>query len=637
MTGSFHHRQELLRREAEVQLRDRPLPSWQKRVLHRFAVERDNGWYPLLNQFAPHTPRQRPDLVLVGRMGVLVVLLRETEPDWEDSRAAFVWTAELLAGASIGSGMLSESVLSTVVVHPVEHTGRKGRSTDHLAITEDELDRLLKRGEQILTPDEVLALAKHLDSRTFDLTPIMWNSQRIPNQRGTVPQVLQEQVAASARHPFRDWRYFLDDAQLGAVRRSFSGPAQISGPAGTGKTTLALHRLAFLARRGHGKLLYTAPLAQVPERAASRFGQMAPELSGQIEFGSLHSWARDFLAGRGRPAEVDEQEVRRAFDAVWSREEVLPGIRNSPEYWKDEIDRVIKGRGVSSFDAYRTASRKGRGGSLPTDFRSHAWRFYCDYERELSERDVFDHSDVLKRALAELERRPLPRQYTAVVVDEAQELTLVGLRLAHAISGDEPDQLLLVGDGQQQASTGGWRLSEAGISLHGRGEVLRHDYRNRGTVLERAGQVEAVNRYDDGPSLPLSGALAVRSGGRVVDWHGHDQERALLGALLTLDDESSAAIITESEAATEHWLDVLRGAGVKALPLASWDGRDTSDTLVGTVLQAKGTEFRTVFLPAEPVAPEDTREDREAHERRRLVAMTRAQDHLWLSHLTRTR
>ncbi|WP_281420874.1 hypothetical protein [Saccharopolyspora endophytica] len=43
MTGTFHHRQELLRREAEAQLRDRPLPTWQKRVLHRFAAERDNG------------------------------------------------------------------------------------------------------------------------------------------------------------------------------------------------------------------------------------------------------------------------------------------------------------------------------------------------------------------------------------------------------------------------------------------------------------------------------------------------------------------------------------------------------------------------------------------------------------------
>ena len=92
MTGTFRHEQ--LRRQAERELRGRLLPPWQNRVLQRCFVEVANGWFPLLNQFAPHTPQNRPDAVLVGPLGVLVVLLREDEPDWETSRGAFVWTAE---------------------------------------------------------------------------------------------------------------------------------------------------------------------------------------------------------------------------------------------------------------------------------------------------------------------------------------------------------------------------------------------------------------------------------------------------------------------------------------------------------------------------------------------------------------
>ncbi|MCI2420221.1 UvrD-helicase domain-containing protein [Saccharopolyspora sp. K220] len=647
MTGTFHHRQERLRREAEAELRDRLLPTWQNRVLQRFAVECDNGWYPLLNQFAPHTPPNRPDAVLTGPLGVLVILLRDTEPEWETTRAAFVWTAELLAGAATEAGLLTEAVARTVVVHPADYRGRKGHSGEHLTVTEGELDRILRRGDRVLEPADALAIARHLDSRTFDLAPIMWNPQRIPQQRSPgqtgaaaelfeVRDLRRDRIERALDRPFRDWRIFLDDTQLGAVRRNYSGPARITGPAGTGKSVLALHRLAYLARRTTGKLLFTTHLRNLPVIAEEQFRSLAPQLAQRIEFTHLHAWARDFLAGRGRAAEVDERQVERAFDAVWQRTELTAPLRNfrtSRAYWKDEIDRVIKGRGIRSLENYRAVPRKGRGANLPPDFRAHVWQFYCEYERELSERGAFDHNDVLMRALAELERRPLPRQYTAVVVDEVQDLTLIGLRLVHAISGDEPNQLLLVGDGQQQVYAGGWRLSEAGISLHGRGEILRRNYRNRTAIIQQAGEFDAINRFDDldgGPTVALRSALPVLHGGRVVEWQGDDQEEALVSALRRLDDDSDAAVLTRTNSAAEHWENVLRTAGFAVRPLERWSGRISGPIHVGTVHRAKGTEFRTVFLPDEPLLSGGYREEREALHRQRLVAVTRARDFLWI-------
>ncbi|MEU5851254.1 UvrD-helicase domain-containing protein [Saccharopolyspora shandongensis] len=646
MTGTFHHRQERLRREAEAELRDRLLPTWQNRVLQRFAVERDNGWYPLLNQFAPHTPANRPDAVLVGPTGVLVVLLRDAEPGWEDSRAAFLWTAELLAGASIGPGELTESAARTVVVHPVDHQGSRGHTGEHLAITEAELDRILGRGDELLTAADALAIARHLDSRTFDLTPIMWNPKRIPQQRGPgqagtaglfdVRDLRRERVEHALDRPFRDWRIFLDDAQHGAVRRHYSGPARITGPAGTGKSVLALHRLAYLARRSTGPLLFTTHLSNLPKIAEAQFRSLAPHIAPRIEFTHLHAWARKFLEERGRAADVDEPQVEQALEAVWQRTELSAPLRNfraARGYWKDEIDRVIKGRGIRSLEAYRAVPRKGRGANLPSEFRAHVWQFYCEYERALGERNVSDHNDVLMRALAELERSPLPRQYTAVVVDEVQDLTLIGLRLVHAISGDGPNQLLLVGDGQQQVYAGGWRLSEAGISLQGRGEILRRNYRNRTAIVEQAGELDAVNRFDDldgGPTVPLRSALPVLRGGRVVEWQGDDQDEALVSALRRLDDGTAAAVLTRTNGAAEHWERVLRAAGFAVRPLDRWDGRESEPIHVGTVHRAKGTEFRSVFLPDEPLLSGGYREEREALHRQRLVALTRARDFLWI-------
>lgn len=654
MTGTHDHRRERLRREADAHLRARPpLPPWQKRVVERFAVERGTGWYVLLNRFAPHTPDNRPDVVLVGPSGVLVVLLREGEPHWEASRAAFVWTAELLAGLATPHGLLTEAALRTVVVHPAEHRADTGHRGEHLAVTESELDRILLPAEVVLDPADALAAARHLDNRTSDLTPVAWNPHRIPGQRGPgevgssgresglfeVRQLRRERLDSALHGPFQDWRLFLDDAQLGAVRRHYTGPARITGPAGTGKTVLGLHRLAHLARRSTGRLLFTTHLSGLPKLARDRFQALAPQVAHRVEFRNLHSLARDLLAARDLETDVDDRAVEAAFTAVWERSGVggpLARARPSRGYWKDEIDRVIKGRGLGTFEAYRSAPRRGRGGQLSAGFRAHVWEFYCEYERELCERGVFDHNDVLIRALDELGREPLPEPYAAVVVDEVQDLTLVGLRLVHAISGSGPNQLLLIGDGQQQVFAGGWRLSEAGIALRGRGEVLRRNYRNRAAIVTAAAELDAVNRFDDldgGPPVNLRSALPVLPGGEVVRWNGADQREAVLAALRGLDDLTEVALLTRTNAAAHDWVQALRDGGFEVTRLEDWDGSRAGGVRVGTLHRAKGAEFRAVFLPDEHRPAGFHRDEVESLQRQLLVAATRARDLLWIGAL----
>jgi hypothetical protein len=657
VTGTHDHRYERLRRRAEEELRARPpLPTWQRQVVERFAVEHQHGWYTLLNQFAPHTQDNRPDAVLVGPLGVFVVLLREREPRWESSRAAFVWTSELLAGATTPRGLITEAALRVVVVRPVGHRGPAGHRGEHLVVTETELHRLFRCAntegdDRILTSSDALAVARHLDNRTFDLTPIAWNPRPVPPPREPgetattagssglfeVDQLHEEQRTHALEGPFEDWRIFLDDVQLGLVRRHYGGPARITGPAGTGKSVLALHRLAYLARRSTGPLLFTTHVRTLPRIAEHQFRSLAPQLLHRVEFTNLHAWARDFLASRDRPFDVDDAEIDAAFQAVWERigqEGPLGQARPSRGYWKDEIDRVIKGRGIGSLPDYQSAPRKGRGGKLTTGFRAHVWKFYCEYEKELCDRGVHDHNDVLKRALDELDRKPLPRQYTAVVVDEVQDLTLIGLRLVHAISGAEPNQLLLVGDGEQQVFTGGWRLSEAGISLQGRGEILRRNYRNRAAIVDLAGEFDAVNRFDDldgGPTVTVRSARPVLDGGQVRRWHGTEQEAALIEALRT-QESTDIAVLTRTNRAAEHWIRVLSGAGFTVSPLDRWDGRSSTTIHVGTVHRAKGTEFRAVLLPDERGAS-GYREDHEALQRQLLVAATRARDYVWIGEL----
>jgi superfamily I DNA and RNA helicase len=58
-----------------------------------------------------------------------------------------------------------------------------------------------------------------------------------------------EELERALAYPWAKWTVFLHPAQRALVERSYSGPARVAGSAGTGKTIVALHRAAWLARQ----------------------------------------------------------------------------------------------------------------------------------------------------------------------------------------------------------------------------------------------------------------------------------------------------------------------------------------------------------------------------------------------------
>ncbi|MGH2396270.1 MAG: DNA helicase, partial [bacterium] len=57
-----------------------------------------------------------------------------------------------------------------------------------------------------------------------------------------------EELERALAYPWEKWTIFLHPAQRQWVEQDYSGPARVSGSAGTGKTIVALHRAVFLAR-----------------------------------------------------------------------------------------------------------------------------------------------------------------------------------------------------------------------------------------------------------------------------------------------------------------------------------------------------------------------------------------------------
>ena len=91
-----------------------------------------------------------------------------------------------------------------------------------------------------------------------------------------------EELERALEYPWEKWIVFLHPAQRELVERGFGGPARVSGSAGTGKTVVALHRAAHLARAqsrcacaAHHVLRGAGERPPAQARAADRHGAAA--------------------------------------------------------------------------------------------------------------------------------------------------------------------------------------------------------------------------------------------------------------------------------------------------------------------------------------------------------------------------
>ncbi|WP_280451831.1 UvrD-helicase domain-containing protein, partial [Nocardia cyriacigeorgica] len=421
------------------------------------------------------------------------------------------------------------------------------------------------------------------------------------------------------------------------------------GPAGTGKTVVALHRMARHLRHNSGPALYTTFVRTLAACQRTHFRRLAPEVSDRAEFVGLHAWANQLIENRGGHLEVEPKKTDAAFQQAWHHAgATLAAIDPRADYWRTEIDRVIKGRGIPDLPHYWQHDRAGRSGpDLDRDQRELVWyELYLPYCEILRKQRIADFNDMIALALEMLQEKPYEKPYGMVVVDEIQDITLNGLRLAHAIAGGGDDApLLLVGDGQQQVYEGGCRPADAGIDVRGRTVLLRVNYRNREAVFRRAATVNALNtlgRLEGLPGCALNDAQFVLPDGETFDWQGSVAEldatlvAAIRGCSAPL---AELAVITTSRQLAAAVIDGLRKADIPATPLEDYRGERTGGVKVGTVHRAKGLEFRGIFYvtePPRPLTPGSSGADRQRSElwdRQTMVAITRARDFAWVGFL----
>lgn len=451
--------------------------------------------------------------------------------------------------------------------------------------------------------------------------------------------------------PIEDWMTFLHPDQLKLVSVRHKGPARVRGAAGTGKTVVGLHRAAHLARTADSPIHFVTFVRTLPVVLRNLATRLTPDHAERIRFTGLHALAKRVLTEANVPHALDTGRTADAFARAWSnvgRGSILEALDKRPAYWQEEIDHVIKGRGITDFADYAALSRTGRRTRLARSHREVMWDLYAAYANNLSAARTHDFNDWLIMATDLIREEKVSVPCGGVIVDEVQDLTLVGLAFLHALAGDGPDRLLIIGDGQQSIYPGGFTLTEAGIDIRGRSTVLEVNYRNTTEILAAATRVISGDPFEDMDGVSEAGtrAIDVRRRGSAPLFESFPTHAALDSGVLTrlahLRDTGSrpgdCAVLCLTLREVGRFRDLLRARGIPAETLSDYAGKTNEHVKVGTIKRAKGLEFAHVLLPVDTESDppqwsgegEDAYLERvERHRREIFVAMTRARDTLW--------
>jgi DNA helicase-2/ATP-dependent DNA helicase PcrA len=298
-----------------------------------------------------------------------------------------------------------------------------------------------------------------------------------------------------------DFLSSLNDSQRDAVLTT-DGPLLILAGAGSGKTRVITHRMAYIIANGHAtpdQVLAVTFTNKAAEEMRGRVEQLLGEDCRQIWLSTFHS-----LCARLLRREAPAIGLSRDF-VIYDSSDQLAVVKQGMKAL-DVDDKLIQPRAALS----RISQAKNRMES-PDDLRSAGWslrdqqiaRIYEHYRRALSEAGALDFDDLLLKTVELVETSERVRGFYAqkfryVLVDEYQDTNRPQYLLIRRLA-EVHRNLCVVGDPDQSIYK--WRGADLRNILDFERDFpdakivrLEQNYRSTQVILDAASAVISRNR-----------------------------------------------------------------------------------------------------------------------------------------------
>lgn len=457
-----------------------------------------------------------------------------------------------------------------------------------------------------------------------------------------------EELQQALDAPWEKWTVFLHPAQQKIVERDYSGPARVSGSAGTGKTIVALHRAVHLARKHpNSRLLLTTfsePLANALRNKLRLLISHEPQIGERLEVHSLSALGkRLYEINIGKPKLAGRDAVRQSFETARSASDGKFSLR----FLETEWEQVVDAWQLDSWEAYRDVLRLGRRTQLKEPQRQVLWTIFEQVRKELKAKALITESELFNRLAEHFSHSTKP--YNFVVVDECQDVSIAELRFLAAIGAGETNGLFFAGDLGQRIFQQPFSWKACGVDIRGRSSTLRINYRTSHQIRSQADKLLGPSVSDvDGNTEERKGTVSLFNGPQPSIVLFDDEQKEIEAVAAWIKEQARSGIVphevavfVRSNAQIDRAKAAAETSGIQYKVLDSSLECVSGRLSIATMHLAKGLEYRAVAVMAcddeviplqeriETVTDDSDLEDVYDTERQLLyVACTRARDTL---------
>jgi len=365
----------------------------------------------------------------------------------------------------------------------------------------------------------------------------------------------------------------LNPQQVAAVKAT-KGPVLIFAGAGSGKTRVLTHRVAYLIKNENippEHILAVTFTNKAAQEMRERLFQLLGEIASGLHIGTFHAICARILRrealqlGYERNFTIyDDEDSRRLLKRIIADEGLEAEFPQSQAVL--QVIRDYKNRLIEPTEAHELAQNS---------VEERLALLYELYQTALKKNNALDFDDLLLLPLELFRRFPqtlkrYQRQFQFILVDEYQDTNQAQFRLVKLLSGEQGN-LCVVGDDDQ--SIYGWRGADITNILEFRQTFpgarvfkLERNYRSTRTIVAAASALVGNNQRREPKELWADG-----NEGEKLQWlaANDDREEARL-VVAALQEEcgrgnrkfSDFAILYRTNAQSRSLEEFLRRAGI---------------------------------------------------------------------------